>query len=94
MNKGDLIEAVAANTQESKAQAQQMVDAVLECITQGVNRDGKVSIAGFGAFEKKHRAARKGINPATKQPIEIKASTTVGFKPAQALKDLVDNGKA
>lgn len=90
MNKGDLIEAVAARTNESKAQATRMVDAVLECIGEGVARDDKVSIAGFGAFEKKHRAARKGVNPATKQPIQIPASTTVGFKPSSNLKESVN----
>lgn len=87
MNKGDLVEAVAAELNESKAQATRIVDAVLEGISQGVQKDGKVSIIGFGSFEKKQRAARMGMNPATKQPLEIKASTTVSFKPSQNLKD-------
>ncbi len=89
MNKGDLIESVASSLNESKAQATRIVDAVLGSIGDGVQRDGKVSIVGFGSFEKKHRPARMGRNPATKQPMEIKASNTVGFKPAQALKDML-----
>ncbi len=87
MNKGDLIESVASRMDESKAQAARAVEAVLESISSGVQEDGKVTIVGFGSFEKKHRPARKGINPATKEPMEIKASNTVGFKPAQSLKD-------
>lgn len=94
MNKGDLIEAVATELNETKANATRAVEAVLGRVADGVKRDGKVVIVGFGSFEKKSRAARKGINPSTKQPIEIKASVTVGFKPSQALKDEIANGVA
>ena len=87
MNKGQLIEAVAAQLGESKAAASRAVDAVTGCITEGVKRDNTVTIVGFGTFTKKSRAARTGRNPATGQPMEIKASTTVGFKASQALKD-------
>lgn len=86
MNKADLIETVASNMESTKAEAGRAVDAVIHAITTGVKTDDKVTIAGFGTFSKKHRAARKGINPATKQPIDIKASITCGFKPADALK--------
>lgn len=87
MNKGDLIESVASQLNESKAQATKIVDAVLDGISQGVQRDGKVTITGFGSFERKERAARTGINPATRQPIEIKASRTINFRPSQSLKE-------
>ena len=87
MNKGDLIESVASHLNESKAQATKIVDAVLDGISQGVQRDGKVTITGFGSFERKERAARTGINPATRQPIEIKASKTINFRPSQTLKE-------
>ncbi|TVQ30434.1 MAG: HU family DNA-binding protein [Phycisphaeraceae bacterium] len=87
MNKGDLIESVASQLNESKAHATKIVDAVLEGISQGVQRDGKVTITGFGSFERKERAARTGINPATRQPIEIKASRTINFRPSQSLKE-------
>lgn len=86
MNKGDLIEAVASNLEGTKADASRAVDAVIEAIVAGVKEDDKVTIAGFGTFQKKHRAARTGINPATKQPIQIAASTTCAFKPADAVK--------
>lgn len=87
MNKGDLIEAVAAELKGNKVEAARAVDTVLACITQGIKADDKVNIAGFGTFVKKHRAQREGINPATKQKITIAASTTCGFKPASSLKE-------
>lgn len=87
MNKGQLIEAVAAELETSKAQASRAVDAVVQSITNGIKRDESVTIVGFGSFAKKQRAARKVRNPATGLPMDIKATTTVGFKPAQALKE-------
>lgn len=86
MNKGQLIEAVAAEMDTSKAQASRAVEAVVRCITKGVKLDDNVTIVGFGSFTKKLRAARTVRNPATGEPIDIKASMTVGFKPSAALK--------
>ena len=87
MNKGQLIEAVAAELDSSKASAGRAVEAVIQCLTSGIKDDGAVTIIGFGSFQKKQRAARTVRNPATSEPMQIKASTTVGFKPAAALKD-------
>jgi DNA-binding protein HU-beta len=87
MNKGDLVESVASQTNESKAQAARMVDAVLESIARGVSEDGRVVLAGFGSFERRVRPARKGVNPSTKQPMTIPETTTIGFKPSQTLRD-------
>jgi DNA-binding protein HU-beta len=87
MNKGQLIEAVAAELDTSKAAASRAVDAVIASITSGIKRDQGVTIVGFGSFAKKERSARVVRNPSTGEPMEIKATTTVGFKPAQALKD-------
>ena len=67
--------------------AARAVEAVLECITKGIRKEEKVALAGFGTFTKRKRAARMGINPATKEPIKIAASKTCGFKPAAALKE-------
>lgn len=89
MNKGQLIEAVAHELGGSKASATKAVDAVIASIANGIRDDEAVTIVGFGTFARKARAARTGRNPATGQPMEIKASTTVGFKPSQALKDQV-----
>jgi DNA-binding protein HU-beta len=89
MNKGQLIEAVAAQLGDSKAAATRAVDAVINCITSGIKKDEGVTIVGFGTFLKKQRKARIGRNPATGEPMPIKASNTVGFKPSQTLKQEV-----
>ncbi len=86
MNKGELIDHVAVELKTSKADAGRAVEAVLDCIGKGVKKESKVALAGFGTFTKRKRAARLGINPATKAQIKIPASTTCGFKPATALK--------
>ena len=70
----------------TKNTAEKAVKAVLDSILDGVERDGSVSIAGFGTFERKERAARTGRNPRTGESLEIPASITVGFRPAAALK--------
>ena len=87
MNKGQLIEQVASELGDSKASASRAVDAVIASITNGIKDDQSVTIVGFGTFTKKNRAARTGRNPATGEPMQIKASTTVGFKPSQTLKE-------
>lgn len=87
MNKGDLIEAVAVQLGETKAVASRAVEAVFQSIVDGVQRDQKVAIAGFGTFKKKHRKARKGMNPITRQEIQISPSTTVGFTASDSLRN-------
>jgi DNA-binding protein HU-beta len=87
MNKGQLIEAVATELGGSKAAAGRAIDAVIDSITQGVEKDDAVTIAGFGTFIKKHRPPRTGRNPATGEPMDIKASKTVNFKASQSLKE-------
>ncbi len=87
MNKGDLIEAVASQLGETKAAAGRAVEAVLASIADGVKEHEKVTLAGFGSFEKKHRKARTGVNPSTKEKITIGPSKTVAFKAAQSLRE-------
>ena len=87
MNKGQLIEQVAAELGDTKASASRAVDAVIGSITNGIKTDASVTIVGFGTFTRKERAARTGRNPSTGEPMQIKASTTVGFKPSQTLKN-------
>lgn len=89
MNKGELIDLVATTMESSKVEATRAVDAVIAAITRGVAERDKVAITGFGTFQKKHRPARQGVNPATKQPMTIAASTTCNFKPASALKEAI-----
>lgn len=89
MNKGQLIDAVANELGDSKASATRVVDTVFNCITKGIKVDENVTIVGFGTFSRKERAARTGRNPSTGEPMEIKASTTVSFRPSPSLKQEV-----
>ena len=90
MNKGDLIDAVAAASGLSKADSTKAVDAVVSSITASLKRGDQVSLVGFGTFAVKHRAARSGRNPRTGETIEISASNAPGFKAGKALKDAVN----
>ena len=83
------MESVARELELSRVDAQRTVEAIFAQIGGGLANDGKVQIQGFGTFQTKHRKARMGINPQTKQPMQIPASTTVGFKPGQDLKNKV-----
>ena len=90
MNKGELIESVAAKSGLSRADATKAVDAVLESVTSTLAGGGGVSLVGFGTFSVKARAARMGRNPRTGEAIQIKASNVPGFKAGKALKDAVN----
>ncbi len=90
MNKGELIESVAASAGMSRADATKAVDAVLSSVTQTLSGGGSVSLVGFGTFSVKARAARMGRNPRTGEAIHIKASNVPGFKAGKALKDAVN----
>ena len=89
MNKTEMIDVVASKTGMSKKDSKAAVEAVFAAITEELASGNKVAVAGFGTFEVKDRAARTGINPATKQPIEIAASKAAAFKAASALKDAI-----
>ncbi len=89
MNKTELISQVAEMTSLSKKDAAKAVDAVFEAITQALKNGDKVQLIGFGNFEVRERAARKGRNPQTGAEIEIAASRVPAFKPGKALKDEV-----
>ena len=89
MNKGEFVEMLADCMGESKAAAGRSLDCVLDCLAKAVKKTGKVSLSGFGSFEIKRRKARMGINPKTGEKIKIKASRTVGFKAAKALKEAI-----
>ena len=92
MNKGELVEAVARNTGESKALAEKMVNETLEVIVNGVVASGKVSITGFGTFEARNRAARTARNPQTGAEIRVAATRVPAFKAGKGFKDAVKPG--
>lgn len=92
-NKAELIENVATSTGLTKKDATSAVDAVFESIQTSLSEGEKVQIIGFGNFEVRDRAARKGRNPQTGEEIQIAASKVPAFKPGKALKDAVKSGE-
>lgn len=89
MNKTDLISTVTEKTNLTKKDASRAVESVFESITEALTRGDKVQLIGFGNFEIRERAARKGRNPQTGQEIDIAASKVPVFKPGKALKDSI-----
>ncbi|MBL4606396.1 MAG: HU family DNA-binding protein [Pseudomonadales bacterium] len=90
MNKSELIDAITAASDLSKAAAGRALDAVTETITKSLTEEDQVVLVGFGTFSVKDRAARTGRNPQTGEPIEIAAAKIPSFKPGKALKDAVN----
>lgn len=90
MNKTELIEAIAASADLSKASAGRALDAMIEAIAETLKGGGQVTLVGFGSFSVKERAARMGRNPQTGEPIQIAAARIPGFKAGKALKDAVN----
>lgn len=90
MNKAELIAAIAAKTGDTKKAAEASVNAFVEAVTKSLVKGDKVQLVGFGSFEVRKRAARKGRNPQTKEEIKIPASKAPVFKAGKALKDLVN----
>jgi len=88
-NKAELIEKVSEKTTLTKKDATTAVDAVFASIQEFLAEGEKVQLIGFGNFEVRDRAARKGRNPQTGEEIEIPASQVPAFKAGKALKDAV-----
>ena len=89
MNKTELINAVAEKAGLSKKDADKAVAAVIESITETLTAGDKVQLVGFGTFEVRARNARTGLNPQTKEKIEIPASKLPAFKAGKAFKDAI-----
>ena len=84
MNKADLIAAIAAKTGDTKKGAEATVNAFVEVVSGALVKGEKVQLVGFGSFEVRKRAARKGRNPQTKEEIKIPASKSPVFKAGKA----------
>lgn len=91
MNKTELIDAIAAAADISKADAGRALDATIDSITGALKEGDSVALVGFGTFGVKQRAARTGRNPQTGAEIQIPAATVPGFKAGKALKDAVNS---
>ena len=89
MKKGELISAVSTATNQSKAEAESVINAVFDSIGEELSEGGSVRWPGFGTFSVKDRSARQARNPQTGATIQVQACKVVKFKPANALKDTV-----
>ena len=89
MTKAELVSAIAEKTDLTKKDSEKALAAVLDSITEALKKDEKVSLVGFGTFEVRSRAARKGVNPQTGKEISIEATQVPAFKAGKALKDSV-----
>ena len=90
MNKTELIAAMAEKSELTKKDAGAALEAFTAAVEDALKAGEKVQLVGFGTFEVKERAARTGINPQTKQPVEIAASKSPAFKAGKALKDALN----
>ena len=89
MNKTELVAAIAERTELTKKDADQALKAFIDVVGDELSKGEKIQLAGFGTFEVTERAARDGINPRTKEKIEIPASKLPVFKAGKALKEVV-----
>lgn len=89
MNKTEFINAVAEKSGLSKVDAKKAVEAFVETVSSELKESGKVALLGFGSFSVAEKSARKGVNPKTKQPIEIPARKSVKFKAGAELTEII-----
>ncbi len=89
MNKTELIAAAAESSGMTKKDTERVLNAAIDTIISALTQGEKVQISGFGSFETKHREARTGRNPHTRESIEIPATRIPAFKASKALKDTV-----
>lgn len=82
IRKNELVDLLMEQEDYTKASAQRAVNAIFDKIKEEINNGNSVQIYGFGRFEKRHRKARKGRNPATGEELQIEARNGVGFKPS------------
>ena len=90
MTKAELVAAVVEKTGLSKKDTEKVIAGVLDTISDTLAKGESIQLVGFGTFEVRERAARKGVNPQTKKPIEIAATKVPAFKAGKALKDEVN----
>ncbi|MBL1210088.1 HU family DNA-binding protein [Geminocystis sp. GBBB08] len=89
MNKGELVDAVAARADVTKKQADTVISAVVESIMEAVSSGEKVTLVGFGSFESRERKAREGRNPKTGEKMEIPATKVPAFSAGKLFKERV-----
>ena len=90
MNKAELVEAMAKKTGATKKATEESINAFIDVVAKALKKGDKVQLVGFGSFEVRKRAARKGRNPQTGAEIKIPAAKAPAFKAGKALKDAVN----
>jgi DNA-binding protein HU-beta len=93
MNRKELVDALSAKTDSTKADAERNIAALIEIITATLKKGDSISLVGFGSFEVRKRAARTGRNPKTGAELKIKASKVPAFKAGASLKAAVNGVK-
>ncbi|MBX9771250.1 MAG: HU family DNA-binding protein [Candidatus Obscuribacterales bacterium] len=93
MNRAELVEDVASATHQPKTEVSKTLSALVYCITGALAKGDKVTLVGFGTFERRNRKARTGRNPRTLAPLKIAAAKVPAFRAGKELKDIV-NGRA
>jgi DNA-binding protein HU-beta len=87
MNKAQMIDHIASNSEWNKTESGRALETVLSAISEGLRNDGKVRILGFGGFEVKNTKERPGRNPKTGEAFTIKAGKKITFSPSDTLKE-------
>ena len=90
MNKRELIETVSSTAQITNKEADAVVNATLDAIIEGLAKEGKVVLPGFGSFEVRNKTAREARNPRTGEKIKIEAKRAPAFKAGKAMKEAVE----
>ncbi|MDZ8141118.1 MAG: HU family DNA-binding protein [Nostoc sp. DedQUE04] len=89
MNKGELVDAVASKANVTKKQADEVISAFLSVVTEAVANGEKVTLIGFGSFERRERSEREGRNPKTNEPMTIPATQVPAFSAGKQFKEKV-----
>lgn len=89
MNSCEVVDAVAAKTNVTKKEASEIISAFLSVVTEAVADGEKVTLVGFGSFERRHRSQREGRNPKTNEPMTIPATRVPAFSPGKQFKEKV-----
>lgn len=93
MNRKELVDALAAKTESTKADAERNVAALIDIVSATLKKGDSLTLVGFGTFEVRKRAARTGRNPKTGEELKIKAAKVPAFKAGATLKALVSGAK-
>jgi len=89
MNKAELVEEVAGRVGLTKKETNNVVDAITSAITDSLAREERVTLVGFGTFQVMEKKSRKGVNPQTREAINIPAKKVPKFRPGKGLKEKV-----